>query len=225
MPLPAYRLVELSHTLEPGMPRFSRAAPAPLAKPWLSHAQAAEFGHYKGCSCEISQVEFVASLGTYLDSPYHFHADMGDIASLDLDKLVLPGLVVDCTDCGPAQPIGPDRLAGLDINGKAVLFHTGYDRYWGRDAYFEHPFLAAETAQALIAAGAGLAGIDVLVIDSTDDPARPVHVNLLKNEILIVENLTGLGGLPTENFLFSAAPLRFAGAASFPVRAYGLVLE
>ena len=219
------RLVELSHIMEPDMPRFSPAAPAPRVRPWLSHRQAAESGRYRDCTCEISQVEFVASLGTYLDSPYHFHPEMGDIASLELERLVLPGLVVDCRDCGPNEAIGPERLAGLPLEGKAVLFQTGYDRYWGQEEYYRHPFLSAETAKALIAEGAGLAGIDVLIIDSTADPTRPVHVNLLKNQILIVENLTGLDKLPGRDFWFSAAPLRFSGAASFPVRAYGMLFE
>ncbi len=144
---------------------------------------------------------------------------------MDLDKLVLPGLVVDCRDCGPGEPIGPERLRGLDLRGKAVLFHTGYDRYWGAEEYFRHPFVSAACAGTLIAGGAALAGIDVLIIDSTKDPTRPVHVNLLKQGILIVENLTGLGGLPAGEFIFSAAPLRFHGAASFPVRAYAMVFD
>lgn len=45
----------------------------------------------------------------------------------------------------------------------------------------------------------------------------------LKEHILIVENLTNLGALPTTNFIFHAAPVKIAGAAAFPVRAYGVV--
>jgi arylformamidase len=217
------RLVELSHKIEPGMPKFSDTAPDPKARPWLSHQEAAQSGRYQDCSCEISRVEFLTSLGTYLDSPYHFHPDMGDVSSLELERLVIPGLMVDVSRAGFDEAIGPGCLDGLDLRGKAVLFKTGFSRNWGGPDYFRHPYLSADTAALLIEKGALLAGIDVLIIDSTQDPTRPVHVNLLKNHILIVENLTGLDQLPKDGFIFSAAPLRYAGAASFPVRAYAII--
>lgn len=213
------QLIDLSHTIKPDMPRFP-GMPDPVVRPWRSHAETAASGVYEGCSCEISEVQFVTSLGTYLDSPYHFDPAGAGIEQLTLDQLVLPGIVVDCTQSGPRQPIGPDRLDGLDLTGRAVLFHTGWDRFWGQGAYEDHPFLIEATAEALRDRGARLAGIDALVIDDTRDPRRPVHVTLLHNDILIVENLTGLNALPAGEFHFHAAPIRIKGVAAFPVRAY-----
>ena len=46
---------------------------------------------------------------------------------------------------------------------------------------------------------------------------------LLHSDILIVENLTNLGNLPSEGFIFHAAPVKIAGAAAFPVRAYAVI--
>ena len=41
-----------------------------------------------------------------------------------------------------------------------MLVHTGWDRHWGTDAYYEdHPFLTAEAAQLLVNRGAVLVGI------------------------------------------------------------------
>ena len=114
-------------------------------------------------------------------------------------------------------------LEGLDIQGKAVLFHTGWDQYWDDPLYYDYPYIAGETAQALVNGGAKLAGVDSLVIDSTKDPKRPVHNTLLKNNILIVENMTDLGKLPTSGFTFHAAPIKYKGAAAFPVRAYAVL--
>jgi len=84
----------------------------------------------------------------------------------------------------------------------------------------EFPYLTRDTAEALRDGGAKLAGVDCLVIDDTRDPKRPVHVTLLKHDILIVENLTNLQGLPNTGFTFHAVPVKIAGAAAFPVRAY-----
>ena len=217
------QLFDLSHTIEPGMPAFSPTAPQPKIYPWMSHSQAASNGNYEGCTCEITEIRLVTSMGTYLDSPYHFHPERKSIEGLDLRQVVLPGIRVDCTFAEKRQPIGPEVLNGLQISGKAVLFHTGWSRYWGMNEYNAYPTLTKETAEALRDGGAKLAGVDFLTIDNSRDPKRPVHVTLLKNDILIVENLTNLKSLPEGRFTFHAAPVKIAGAASFPVRAYAVV--
>ncbi|MGD8560933.1 MAG: cyclase family protein [Desulfarculaceae bacterium] len=213
-------LVDLSHSISPEMPRFGPQVPPPQITPWMSHEQAKASGNYQGCTCEVSQVSLVTSLGTYLDSPYHFHPGKTSIEGLDIDSLVLPGVKVDCTQAQAGSAIGPEVLEGMDIKGKVVLFHTGWSRYWHSPQYFQFPFLSEATAQALCQGGAKMAGVDFLVIDDTNDPRRPVHVTLLKAGILIVENLTNLDQLPSEGFFFSAAPVKVAKAAAFPVRAY-----
>ena len=218
------RLIDLSHTLAPGIPLFGAQAPAPVIRPWMSHQQAAESGRYEGCTCEITEVNFLTSLGTYLDSPFHFDPKGRPIDALDLVQLILPGIVVDCTGCQPGQPIGPEVLQDLAFAGKAVLFRTDWSRYWGdAETYRRFPYLTGPTALALRAGGARLAGVDFLVIDSVADPKRPVHVTLLKSNILIVENLANLSSLPSEGFTFFAVPVKVAGAAAFPVRAFAML--
>jgi len=217
------QLIDLSQMIEADMQLFSPMAPKPQIGAWMSHADAAASGNYEGTTCEITEVTFVTSVCTYLDSPYHFHPDKGAIDTLTLDQTVLPGVVVDCTGVGAREAIGPGVLEGVDIAGKAVLFHTGWSRYWGQPEYLQFPFLSGETAQVLKAGGAKLAGVDFLVIDNTTDQTRPVHVTLLGADILIVENLTNLAALPKDAFVFHAAPVRVKGAAAFPVRAYAVV--
>ena len=129
------RIIDLSHTIEQKMLLWSDEAPQPQITAWQSHAQAAASGHYRDCTCEITEVRFITSLGTYLDSPYHFHPGMDSIERLSLEQLILPGLVVDCRGMQAGQPIGPEVLNGLDVAGKAVLFNTGWDRYWGQPMY------------------------------------------------------------------------------------------
>lgn len=216
------QLYDLSQTIHPDMQRFSPTAPAPQIRAWQSHADAASSGHYEGCTCEITEINILTSIGTYLDSPYHFHPDGLSIDQLQLEQLVLPGVVVDCTSVTQRQPITPEFLGDTDIEGKAVLFNTGWSRYWGQPEYLEFPFITGETAEALVERGAKLAGVDFLVIDDTTNPRRPVHVTLLKHQVLIVENLTNLAALPQNGFIFHAVPAKIAGAAAFPVRAYAL---
>lgn len=85
------------------------------------------------------------------------------------------------------------------------------------------PFLTEETAVTLRDQGARLAGIDCMIIDEPTNPRRPVHVTLLRNHTLIVENLANLAALPPDGFVFHAVPAKVSGAAAFPVRAYAVV--
>ena len=215
-------LLDLSHTIEPDMPRFSSFDSPHIGAVW-THADAAARGYYQDTTCEVTEVRFVTSIGTYLDSPYHFDPDGADISQLDLSQLVLPGLALDLRDrAKPDAPLPPDALDGLDVEGKALLLCTGWSEHWGDEGYYRHPFVPREMAERLRAMRPALVGIDTLVIDSTQDPTRPAHTLLLRTGILIVENLTGLSGLVGEIFTFVAVPVKVMGAAAFPVRAFAM---
>jgi kynurenine formamidase len=222
-------LIDLSHTIEPDMPTFGSAPEwKPTIRPYWTHAESAQTGRYVDCTCEITEVRFLTSIGTYMDSPFHFNPNGIAIDQIPLEQLVLPAVVIDCTDVTGGSPeartgIGADRLRGIDVRGKAVLFHTAWDWYWGQPYYFEYPFLTEDLAIALRDGGAKMAGVDFLNVDDNRNPRRPVHVTLLHAGVLIVENLTHLGDLPQAGAIFHAAPIKVAGAAAFPVRAYGVV--
>lgn len=218
------QLIDLSHTIGSQMPMFSADWPVPTITAYMSHAQSVLSGRYEGTTVEISIAQFITSIGTYIDSPFHFNPDGTPIDQLSLDQLVLPGVVVACPGLQPRQPIGPEVLHGVDMVGKAVLFATGWSAYWGQPIYADHPFLTAELAIALRDGGARLAGVDFLVADDHDNPHRPVHVTLLNAGVLIVENLTHLSAIPAGSFTFHAVPPKAAGAAAFPVRAYAVIV-
>jgi len=218
------QLIDLSQTIEPGMPMFSPTAPPVKVGAWLTHEQSAQTGRYEGCVCAITEVSFVTSVGTYMDAPYHFHPDRAAIHALSLEQLILPGVVIDCSNVGERTPIEPDVLDGVAIAGKAVLFRTDWSRYWGQPEYYRYPYLTGATAITLQQGGAKLAGVDFLAIDDLTNPRRPVHVHLLGHDILIVENLTHLAALPKSEFIFHAAPVKVKMAVSFPVRAYAVVI-
>lgn len=215
--------IDLSQTISADMPMFSPHWPRPKIDPWMSHSQSAFSGNYEGCTVEISQVSFITSIGTYLDSPFHFDPNGQSIERLNLEQLILPGVLVTCQGIQARQAIEPELFADLDLNGRAVLFHTGWSHYWGQAEYLAGPFLTEASGQALLAGGARMVGVDFLVADDMHNPRRPVHNLLLRNSVLIVENLTNLQALPAAGFSFHAVPVKVSGAAAFPVRAYGVV--
>ena len=213
------RIVDLSHVIEDGMTTYPGLPGPQICDYWTREGSAANYDD--GSSFQIGRIDMVANTGTYVDSPFHRYGDGDDLADLQIQSLAdLPGIVV-------RQPwekeIAVDVRAfeRMDVRGKAVLVHTGWDRHWRTERYGEsHPFLTASAADWLIENGAVLVGIDSNNIDDTRVRARPVHTKLLGADILICEHMTCLGQLPDEGFRFSAVPPKVRGMGSFPVRAY-----
>src|SRR6202171_3493568 len=102
----------------------------------------------------------VANTGTYLDSPFHRFEHGQDLSQLSLNSLAdLEGVVITSGDAQD-RAITDKAFAGIDVKGKAVLVHTGWDAHWRRDEYFEgHPFLTKDAAQFLADRHAALVGI------------------------------------------------------------------
>jgi arylformamidase len=216
------RLVDLSHTIEHGMVTY-KGLPAPLICDHLSRERSRSL-YEPGTEFQIGRIDMVANTGTYLDTPYHRYADGFDLAQLPLARIAdLAGLVVRVAKLAPG-PIDWMHFASLPVRGRAVLVHTGWDRHWRTDHYFEgHPFLTEKAALFLRDEGALLVGIDSHNIDDTARRSRPVHSTLLAAGIPIVEHLTQLAALPDDDFRFSAVPPKVTGMGTFPVRAYGSV--
>ncbi len=216
------KLVDLSHVIEPGMVTY-KGLPGPLVCDyWTRQASAALYDD--GSSFQIGRIDMVANTGTYLDCPFHRYADGADLAQIGLAAMAgLEGLVIRKPQTS-GLAIDVADVAGIDVRGMAVLFHTGWDEHWRTDAYFEnHPFLTAAAARLLVEGGARLVGIDSHNIDDTCRRARPAHTILLGAGLLICEHMTRLGDLPDSGFRFSAVPPKITGMGTFPVRAFAEV--
>lgn len=204
-------IVDLSHPIENGMTCFPgdpepRIGPAVAEPPW-----------------RVSDLHLGTHTGTHIDAATHFIPGGTAIDAYPLERFIVSGVVVPLIGMGggeaiPWRSIAP-RLESLPP-GRAVVLNTGWDRYWGHDRYLEHPYLAGAAARELVNAGVGLVATDALNLDSTPRGASLVHEILLKADVLIVENLRGLGHLERDQaYRFSFLPLRLKGLDGSPVRA------
>lgn len=209
-------IIDLSHTIEHGMITY-RGLPAPMICDYLSR-EASRNLYAEGTEFHIGHIDMVANTGTYLDSPFHRYMDGKDLSELPLTSLAgLEGMVVRCE----AMVITRETFEGLDLQNKAVLVQTRWDRHWRSDAYFEgHPFLTEDAALFLKQCGVKLVGIDSYNVDDTRGKTRPVHSILLGADIPIVEHMTGLSQLPDSGFQFFAVPPKIKAFGTFPVRAF-----
>ncbi len=215
------KFVDISHTVEHGMITY-KGLPSPIICDYLSRERSRQ--HYaEGTKFHIGKIEMVANTGTYIDAPFHRYAKGEDLSDMPLSSLAdLDGIVVRAGNRS-GRAIGREMFEGLDVMGKAVLVHTGWDAHWRTDQYFEgHPFLTRDAAQYLSRAGVALVGIDSLNIDDTGDGSRPAHTILLGAGIPIIEHMRGLEQLPTRGFIFFAVPTKVRGLGSFPVRAFAV---
>ena len=215
------RLIDVSHEIGHGDVTYP-GLPAPVICDFLSREESRR--HYEeGTTFQIAKIEMVANTGTYVDVPFHRYADGADLAAMALEKLAdLDGIVLDASSCGRA--IDRDFFEGQEVRDRAVLVRTGWDRHWGMPDYFAgHPYLTRAAAQWLRDKGAWLVGIDSLNIDDIRDGSRPAHTILLGAQIPVAEHLCRLHDLPGSGFRFHAAPARFKGVGTFPVRAYGVI--
>ncbi|WP_121969574.1 cyclase family protein [Leptolyngbya sp. BC1307] len=215
------KLIDLSHTIEDGMITY-KGVPAPLICDFLTR-EASKAYYAEGTTFHIGKIEMAANTGTYIDSPFHRYADGKDLSELGLEALAdLDGILFHAE---PGQTnIGPQLFANADVKGKAVLVHTGWDKHWRTDQYFEdHPHLSESAAAWLKEAGATLVGIDSYNIDGTKTGDRPAHSILLGADIPIVEHMCRLQDVPDSGFKFNAVPVKVKKFGTFPVRAYAVV--
>jgi kynurenine formamidase len=230
------QLIDLSHTISHGLITY-KGLPAPIICDFLSREQSKQ--HYApGTQFQIGKIEMVANTGTYLDSPFHRYEDGKDLSELELTSLAnLDGIAVRAKGEGQRaegqeqsggsqveRAIDAGAFKGLDVQGKAVLVHTGWSKNWRTDQYFEgtHPFLTKDAAQFLADQGVALVGIDSYNIDDTADLSRPAHSILLAAGIPIVEHMCNLDQLPKDGFRFFAVPVKVKGMGTFPVRAFAI---
>jgi kynurenine formamidase len=217
------QFIDLSHRIEAGMVTY-KGLPAPLVCDFLSR-EASRNLYEGGAEFAIQRIDMVGNTGTYLDSPFHRYADGVDLADLPLDMLAhLDAVVIDAQ--GDDIAVDAHLFDGIDVKGRAVLVHTGWNRHWRTDAYFEnHPFLTGKAAAHLARAGAALVGIDSHNIDDTRGRERPVHTILLGHNIPICEHMTGLHHLPPRGARFYAVPPKLVALGTFPVRAFAMIPE
>ena len=216
------KIIDLSHVITDGMVTY-KGLPGPHICDFLSREQSAA-NYDDGSTFQIGRIDMVANTGTYVDVPSHRFADGKDLNEMGVEAFAnLPGIVVRKPfESGLAVDV--DVFEGLEVEGKAVLAATGWDRNWGSEAYYsDHSFLTPEAAEYLISNGAALVGIDSHNIDDTRVRTRPVHTALLGAGIPICEHMTNLGALPDSGFRFAAAPPKLKGMGTFPVRAYAVV--
>jgi kynurenine formamidase len=225
LPLPAWmgdegraaaRLVDLSHPLTEQTPIYPGD---PEPKIFTATTIAAD-------GYNLSHVHLGTQTGTHIDAPFHFRDHGATVDRMALTLTTGPGVVVPVPGKAPGEQI---TLADLEpyrerlAPGRIVLFATGWYHSAGTPRFFEHPYLAAEVGEAVLAAGVRTIAIDTLNADFTGGEEFPIHDMFADAGGFIAENLAGTDALtPGVEPLLLLLPLNLVGCDGAPVRAVAL---
>jgi len=172
-----------------------------------------------GGSYDLSRLEMSAHAGTHVDVPAHFIPGGRTIDQYAAGDFIFPAHVIAIES---RESIRASELAAVAIRpGDAVLFKTDNSRSGRcRSGTFSPLYvsLTEEAAELLVRKKAGLAGFDYISPERCDDAGFPVHQELLRNGILLLEGID-LGQVPEGSYMLWCLPLKIAGAEASPVRA------
>lgn len=217
VPPPVREIVDLSHPLDDDTP----VHPGDPVARFRPAATVAADGY------NVLHVSMGSQTGTHVDAPFHFLEDGARIDELPLDLFLAPAVIADVRGKAPHGRIEWSDLApcaGRLEPGRILVLQTGWDAHWGTDAYVDHPFLTADAAERVVAAGVRSVAIDALSLDETVVGGEAAdgfaaHFAVLGAGGVIVENLRNLAAVTAAEPVLSVLPLRFAGADGAPVRA------
>ena len=221
-----YEVVDLTHTLEEGMPRPQ----VPYGHvPWKSEAHGDGFNTF--------MILVFEHAGTHVDAPIHLAGTHGaTIGEVPLDRWMGPISCLDMSHKKERDFVTRDdveeweRRHGAIEWGDIVLLNTGWERNWHvpsgveKQPYLKNnPGLHEEAARYLAERGVKLVGGDIPTIDSDARPDEPAHKVLLPKGVLILENACNLKRVPPKGAYFFGLPLKIGEGTGSPVRAIALV--
>uniref|UniRef100_A0A131XR63 Putative conserved secreted protein n=1 Tax=Ixodes ricinus TaxID=34613 RepID=A0A131XR63_IXORI len=173
--------------------------------------------------------------GTHFDAPLHFYKDGWSVSEVPLERLVFrPVALVDIQKKVASNDTYQlsagdlrdwERQHGRLPAGCVVFLRTGwYKKYFNRTAYrnqdadgvFHYPAIGPDAATYLVQGGRAYG----IAMDSVSaDVGGPVSHNiLLRAQLYIVENLSGLEKIPATGARAIIQPMKIDGASGAPVR-------
>jgi arylformamidase len=210
--------IDLTLSISQALPSFP-GSPKPLFIPW---------SELKIDGYNLELLFFSSHTGTHLDAPYHFIRNGTKIHEISLNRLVCNAVLIKIKK-GFDQAITKKELLnfekkhGVIPNNSNIIFFTGWQKNLQKESYFKNnPGLASSAAKYLVKKKINLVGIDSPSIDLGNSTKFGVHHILLKNNILVLENLCNLEKIQSDLFKLVVLPLKLKNATGSPVRAIAI---
>lgn len=199
-----------------GMPIYDISVPIRSQTPTFPGDPAIQIDSFlemkRGDAANVTALCFGAHTATHVDAPAHFIEGAATVASLPLEVLMGPAVVVEIP--ADAAVVTEEMVQDLDLAAAPrVLFKTRNSDFWEHTANgFRQDFTYIETAaaHALVQKGVRLVGIDYLSVEQFQSGNFSTHLALLENDVVIVEGLD-LRGIDAGVYELICLPLRLDG--------------
>ncbi len=206
-------LIDLTHPIETNMPVF----------PGTPQVKILQFSTVAKEGFAEKELFLGTHVGTHMDAPAHMLENGKTLDQFFVSKFSGQACIIPFSHDDLDGKNQADYFADFEDvirESDFIILRTGWSEKWGSDDYYSG-FPALDKAGAQFLGGFRLNGIgtDAISIDKHNSTTYDTHYELLKNEILIIENLTGLEQIRTQKFRFIALPLKIAQADGSPVRA------
>ena len=208
--------IDLTHLISPEMPVYPGTQPPRLQ----IESSIDDKGFLE------RNITMCSHIGTHIDAPAHLIKNHNTLDMLPIDHFYGPALLLNFAHLVnktiTVKQLEPYREKIAAVN--FLLLYTGWDQYWGSADYFaNYPVLSDDAAHWLSSFPLKGFGIDAISADIPESTEYPVHKALLRQNIIIIENLANLADLSCSQFQFCCFPLPFKDGDGSPVRAVAFV--
>ena len=208
------RVIDLTHTIESGMPVYPGTEP-PILEPANT---------YDRDGFRETKISMYSHTGTHMDPPAHLFRDRTTLDAFPPEQFIGKALVIDCTSLKEGEPITMDHLSRYGTKAETadfLLFYLGWDARWGSEAYFgDYPCIDDAVLEYILEGSYKGIGFDVIGLDPIADGNLTRHKKLFQTrDIINIENLCNLGLCGNELFWFSCFPLKIRDCDGSPIRA------
>jgi kynurenine formamidase len=211
-------IIDLTYTLEPGMPAWPTQA---------RYGSVVYESYNSGNTALHSMITMSEHTGTHIDAPKHFIPHACPIDKLPIKTVMGRGVHIDAPDIPPKGLFNAKAVKAFEQqNGKIkkgdiVMFRFGWDdkyRISPNSAEYlkDWPGISKDCAEYLAAKEIKAAGCDCLAIDAYGS-ANEAHYALLGRGIPIIENICNLSKLPVFSYIIGL-PNKFKGGSGSPIR-------
>lgn len=213
--IPKGRIVDLTHKLIPFKEQYT--------------LELAQRDKRTGAEGDIMSLVYMWShVGTHVEAPLHFITDGGDTASIPIEMLMGPAIVLDFRDkeVNEAITLAEIQVAGDIQIGDRVFTMTGRHTSYRTPASHDRPFITEEAVRWLVedrkinCLGTDSSGFEVRGVDH-----HPNHRILMHAAVPILECMNNLVELRKQRFFLIALPWPVVGLDACPVRAIAIEPE
>lgn len=207
------KITDLSHTIRNSMPVYPGTESPLIEYPY----------HIDQYGYKESRLHMVSHTGTHIDAPAHMIREGSPLDKMAADRFFGRAMILDVRNCKIIEKKTIQQAIRNRSHIDFVILFTGWSAFWGQEAYYAgYPRLSTEAADLLSNYCLKGIGVDAISFDKEGSADFPVHKTLLKKNILLVENLTNLDLLTSEEFWLVCAPLKFADSDGAPARVFSI---